>query len=196
MRKKIIIFFEYYLAPRSARVAVDGEVSDIFILQNMVFQRTIFGPSLWNIFFADVHEPTQRNGATERRFADDLSISKEFVRNTSNEDIISDMRQSQSDIHEWGRRNRVSFDPPKESFAILATSDGDAEPFRLLGPTLDEKLLMHECIDKLYRKAKPKARALLRCRRFYSIGDMILLLKAPVRSQIDWCDCAILHAAP
>ena len=106
------------------------------------------------------------------------------------------MRQSQSDIHEWGRRNRVSFDPSKESFAILATSDGNAEPFRLLGPTLDEKLLMHECIEKLYRKAKPKARALLRCRRFYSIGDMILLFKAHVRSQIEWCNGAIFHAAP
>ena len=194
--KKILVFFEDYLAPRSARVAVDGEVSDIFILQNMVFQGTVFGPSLWNIFFADVHEPAQRNGATEGRFADDLSISKEFFRNTSNEDIVSDMRQSQSDIHEWGRRNRVSFDPSKESFAILATSDGNAEPFRLLGPTLDEKLLMHECIEKLYRKAKPKARALLRYRRFYSIGDMILLFKAHVRSQIEWCNGAIFHAAP
>ena len=145
--EKLLVFFKHYFAPRSALVAVDGEVSDILNLQNMVFQGTVFGPSLGNIFFADVHEPAQRNGATEQKFADDLSISKEFVRNTSNEDIVSDMRQSQSDIHEWGRRNRVSFDPYKESFAILATSDGNAEPFRLLGPTLDEKLLMHECIE-------------------------------------------------
>ena len=34
----------------------------------------------------------------------------------------------------------------KDAFAILASSNGDAEPFQLLGPTLDEKLLMHECI--------------------------------------------------
>ena len=95
-----------------------------------------------------------------------------------------------------GRRNRVSFDPSTESFAILAARDGDAELFRLLGPTIDEKLLMHVCIEKLYRKAKPKACALLRCRRFYPIGDMILLFKAHVRSQIEWCNGAIFHAAP
>ena len=55
---------------------------------------------------------------------------------------------------------------------------------------------MHECIDKLYRKAKPKARALMRCRRYYSIGDMLALFKAHVRSQIEWCNGAIYHAAP
>ena len=54
---------------------------------------------------------------------------------------------------------------------------------------------MSECIAKLYRKAKPKARALLRCRRYYSISDLLLLYKAHVRSQIEWCNGAIFHAA-
>ena len=44
-----------------------------FVLQNFVFQRTVLGPTLWNIFFADVHGPAEQNGAKERRFADDLS---------------------------------------------------------------------------------------------------------------------------
>ena len=61
---------------------------------------------------------------------------------------------------------------------------------------LDEKMLMHTCIDKLYRKAKPKARALLRCRRLFSISDMLALFKAHVRSQVEWCNGAIYHASP
>ena len=191
----LMTFFEDYLAPRTAQVAVDGELSELFTLLNMVFQGTVFGPCLWNIFFADVNAPAERNGAKERKFADDLSISKEFQRSVSNDIILGDLQQSQADIHEWGAHNRVSFDPGKESFAILASVGGDAQPFRLLGPTLDEKLLMHECIDKVYRKAKPKARALLRCRRFYSIADMLLLFKSHVRSQIEWCNGAIFHAA-
>ena len=69
-------------------------------------------------------------------------------------------------------------------------------PFRLLGPIIDEKLLMHGCIDKLYRKAKPKARVLLRCRRYYSIGDMPLPFKSHVRIQIECCNGAIYHASP
>ena len=75
---------------------------------------------------------------------------------------------------------RVAFDPLKEEFAVLATRSGDAQTFRVLGPLLDEKLLMHECIEKLYRKAKSKVRALLRCRRFSSTGDMLSLFKAHV----------------
>ena len=55
---------------------------------------------------------------------------------------------------------------------------------------------MHDCIDKLYRKSKPKARALLRCRRYYSHNDLLLLFKSHVRSQIEWCTGAIYHAAP
>ena len=100
--KKLITFFEDYLAPKTAQVAVDGEVSDIFTLSNIVFQGTVLGPSLWNIFFADVHAPAERNGATERRFADDLSISKMLHRSRANDEILSDLRRAQADIHEWG----------------------------------------------------------------------------------------------
>ena len=192
----LMAFFEDYLAPRSARVAVDGAESFAFVLLNMVFQGTVLGPTFWNIFFADVHEPAERNGAKERRFADDLSLSKQYAASVKNDEIQADLRRSQADIHAWGRSNRVAFDPLKEEFAVLAARGGDAQTFRLLGPLLDEKLLMHACIDKLYRKAKPKARALLRCRRFFSIGDMLALFKAHVRSQVEWCNGAIYHASP
>ena len=194
--KLLLDFFEDFLAPRLARVAVDGSLSLEFVLQNMIFQGTVLGPWLWNVYFADVHEAAERNGACERKFADDLSVSKDYARTVANEEVVGDLRASQSDIHAWGARNRVTFDPQKEEFAVLATQGGDAQPFRLLGPVIDEKLLMNECIDKLYRKAKPMARALLRCRRYYSTGDMLMLFKAHVRSRIEWCNGAIYHAAP
>ena len=194
--ESLMAFFENYLAPRSARVAVDGAESFEFVLQSMVFQGTLLGPSIWNIFFADVHAPAKKNGAKERRFADDLSISKQYAATVDNEEVRADLRRSQADIHAWGRSNRVAFDPRKEEFAVLAARGGDAQTFRLLGPVLDEKLLMHECIDKLYRKAKQKARALLRCRRFFSIEDMLVLFTAHVRSLVEWCNGAIYNAAP
>ena len=135
----LVAFFEDYLAPREAHVAVDGAQSFVFVLQSMVFQGTVFGPSLWNIFFADVHEPAERNGAKERRFADYLSISKKIASTASNEDILTDMRRSQADIHAWGRSNQVAFDPQKEEFVVLAANGGEAKYFRLLGPVLDEQ---------------------------------------------------------
>ena len=54
---------------------------------------------------------------------------------------------------------------------------------------------MHKCIDELYRKAKLRARALLRCRRIYSGADMLFFFKTRVRSQIERCYGAIFHAA-
>ena len=85
----LVLLFKDYLAPRTARVAADGAVSDIFGLKNMVFQGIVFGPSLWNVFFVYVNEPAERNGAKERKFADELSVSKEFHRSTTNQAIVN-----------------------------------------------------------------------------------------------------------
>ena len=43
---KLLAFFEDFPAPRLARVAVDGAFSMESVLQNIVFQDTVFGPSL------------------------------------------------------------------------------------------------------------------------------------------------------
>ena len=78
---------------------------------------------------------------------------------------------------------------------MLDPHGGTGGPFRFLGPAIDNKLRMNLAIDKLFLKAKPKARALLRCRRFYDVAEMLCLYKAHVRSQIEWCNSAIYHAA-
>ena len=184
-----------YLAPRSAKVIVNGADSAEFVLENMIFQGTVLGPNLWNIFFADVHEPAESTGCKERKFADDLTTFKSFERSTSNDDILLDLASCQCSVHAWGERNRVTFEPSKEEFVVLDPHDGTGGPFRLLGPAIDNKLRMNLAIDKLFRKAKPKARALLRCRRFYDVAEMLCLYKAHVRSQIEWCNSAIYHAA-
>ena len=161
----------------------------------MVYQGTVWGPSLWNVFFADVREPAEATGCSERKFADDLNMFKKFARTTANEDIMSDLDLCQASVHEWRRKNRVSFGTLKEEFVVLDPRDGVGGPFRMLGPVIDNKLRMDIAISKLYRKAKPKARALLRCSRFFSLSDLLCLFKAHVRSQIEWCNAAIYHAA-
>ena len=44
----LMAFFEDYLAPRRARVSIDRADSVECVLQNIVFQGTVLGPSLWN----------------------------------------------------------------------------------------------------------------------------------------------------
>ena len=99
-------------------------------------------------------------------------------------------------MHNWGHRNRVSFDLLKEEFVVIAADGGNDKAFKYLSPTVDSKLLMNDCVDKVYSKAKSKARMLLRSRRFYGMSDLPILYKGHARSQIEWCNAAMFHAAP
>ena len=47
-------FLNDYLAPRVGHVAIDSILSEGFELCNSVFQGTVLGPVLWNVFFQDV----------------------------------------------------------------------------------------------------------------------------------------------
>ena len=42
-----------WLRDRHAKVVVGGLASEEFTLANMFFQGTVWGPTLWNIFFED-----------------------------------------------------------------------------------------------------------------------------------------------
>ena len=44
-------FLDSYLQPRRAAVVVEGTASDEFEIANTVFQGTVLGPPLWNVFF-------------------------------------------------------------------------------------------------------------------------------------------------
>ena len=50
----ILDFLQAYLAPRIAHVAIGGERSEDFVIENSVYQGTVLGPMLWNTFSMDV----------------------------------------------------------------------------------------------------------------------------------------------
>ena len=63
-----------YLAPRRGRVVVQEAASKDVVLDHMLFQETVLGPTLWNVFFADVGEAARSTGGRETMFADDLNM--------------------------------------------------------------------------------------------------------------------------
>ena len=103
-----------YLAPQSAKVLINGADSRELILENMIFQGTVLGPYLWNVFFADVHKAAEATGCQERKFADDLSTFKVFKRDVSNDDILLDLALCQASVHDWGEKKRVTFEQTKK----------------------------------------------------------------------------------
>ena len=91
-------------------------------LVNMVFQGTVLGPVLWNIFYADVCRPVRKHHFVESIFADDLISFRPYMRGIGEEYIMQEMVKVQTEVHSWGAANRVKFDASKEHFMILHPS--------------------------------------------------------------------------
>jgi hypothetical protein len=184
-----------YLSVREAYVLVNGEKSCKFELANTVFQGTVLGPSLWNIFFKDVTTIPALLNARVAQFADDLTVTKEFPPHTPNAYIMETLRTYHVGAHEWGKMNRVEFDPGKEAFAVIHHKEGEGPDFRLLGPVFDPKLLMHTAIKKVANRARPKMIALLKTKRFYTTKEMIIQFKTHLLCVLESCSAAIYHAS-
>ncbi len=162
-----------------------------------MFQGTVLGPYLWNIFFRDVSDAIVAvDGFQDTKFADDLSASKEYPATTNNADILDELRLAQAAAHAWGIRNRVAFDESKEEFCVLDARLGHGRVFRLLGPMVDNKLRMHACVEKFFKKAKPKARRLLRARRFFSVSQLVTQFKSHIWGVVESVTAAVYHVAP
>ena len=105
----------------------------------MVFQGTVLGPFLWNVFFKDVNAATQSHDCLEEKLADDLTVTKTYEKNANHDTIKKDILEIQTSIHIWGKANRVSFDATKEEFAIIhhqrAEANVSAYSARLLIPS-------------------------------------------------------------
>ena len=102
LNETLLTFLKDYLSARCALVLVGGAQSKEFVLENTVFQGTVLGPGLWNAFFKDVCPAAESTGGLESKFADDLTVTKVFAKDTSNEAVFSDLRRCQKCVHRWG----------------------------------------------------------------------------------------------
>ena len=188
-------FLDAYLEPRRAAVVVEGVRSDEFTIDNSVFQGTVLGPPLWNVFFEDVTPTAASTGGKPAEFADDLTVSKKFPKNVSNAEIKRDLQICRTRVHAWGRADRVEFDPEKEHLVVLHPVFGEGDAFKYLGCFIDCKLTMREAVDKILSQIRPKVHAILRTRVHYSIQDLIGQFKTHVWGHMEYQNGAIFHAS-
>ena len=191
----LVDFLYAYLAPREATVVVQGSRSPLFAIFDEVFQGTVLGPPLWNIFFEPIDEPIRCTGFRIAKFADDLSAYRNYESSVANSQILTDLRHCQGITHKWGMRNRAIFDNDKEHFCILHKADCVGDVFRLLGVSVDPKLTMEDEIRRIKKKASPKISAILQTRAFYSLDGLLQQYKAHVLCILEGSVCAIYHAA-
>ena len=188
-------FLDAYLQPRRAQVVVEGTTSDEFEISNTVFQGTVLGPPLWNLFFQDVTEPASSFGGTPSVFADDLSAFKQFDKNIENAEILRELHVCRTRVHKWGRQNRVAFDASKEHLVVLHPVHGEGDHFKLLGTLVDCKLLMSPAIEQILAQIRPKIRAIVRMQSHYPVAELIHQFKTHVWGSQEYHNGAIFHAS-
>ena len=76
-----------FFAPRKAEILVGGKKSRPREIANQVFQGTVLGPPMWNVFFADA---AGTHGFTDARFADDLTLFKLFLHNIPSHFVMNE----------------------------------------------------------------------------------------------------------
>jgi len=184
-----------WLLPRSARVVVDGARSLAFVLLNMVFQGTVWGPALWNLFFSSVRDPVNEVGFIESIFADDLNCFKVLEQALGDDAVLRQLQECQEQVHKWGDANQVQFEKSKESMHILDQTCSFGNDFKMLGVCFDTKLRMHRAIQKLAAEARWRLKSLLRCTKFYDKVSLVRLYKCQVLSIMEGATPAIYHAA-
>ena len=183
-----------YSVERQGRVVVEGVESDPFQIFNTVFQGTVLGPPLWNLFFADVVVPAEMEDEKIAIFADDLNVFKLFDTPAPSESLLDHMEQCRTRVHKWGETNRVALDAGKEHIVILHPTLGEGESFKLLGCLVDCKLQMHDAVDKILAQARPKVNAILRLRQHYEIKELINQFKTHIWSILEIHNGATFHA--
>ena len=188
-------FLDSYLAPRVGNVVVQGQKSENMINDNSVFQGTVLGPPLWNTFFSDVSVPAQSTGGHESMFADDLNVFQKFGRLQPLAEITSTLQKCRTNVHKWGRTNRVSFDASKEHLVVLHPVQKHGEAFKLLGCMIGTDLHMQTAIDQLLAKINPKITAILRTRAYYSVPQLIMQFKTHIWGLMEFNMGGFFHAA-
>ena len=190
----LLSFLVSWLEDRVAEVVVGGRSSGHERLADSVFQGTVLGSPLWNVFYADARHAVTDLGFVETVFADDFNAWKTF--RPREKGVLAHQHKAQHELHEWGRANQVLFDPSKESFHVLHRAFFSGEDFKILGVLFDPQLLMHAASRTVATEAGWRLRKLLRSRQFFTTPELMHLYKAQILSYIESSTPGLYHAAP
>ena len=195
LHPQIVAVLASWLRRRFARIVVGGAMSNEMSLMNMVFQGTVTGPILRNLFFEDARRAINECFSfTEVVYADDLNAYRVLPSTMPNNVIKKSLDSCQQELHKWGAANQAYFDAGKESQHVLSLSDPFGNSFKLLGVPFDPELSMADAISEIVAAAGWKLKTLLRTRRYYTDSDLIVLCKAHLLSYLEYRTPAIYHA--
>ena len=200
LHPQVVAFLSSWLEDRVSKVVVGGAHSPEEPLTNSVYQGTVLGSPLWNLFYSDARRSVNDKGFEDSIFADDFNCWRKFLiphdkvaeAQAAAKDALKD---AQRELHLWGEANRVIFDPSKESFHLLHRRFWDGDNFKILGVIFDPALLMHEAACHVATEAGWRLQALLKVRRFFTTPELFRMYKCQVLTYIESSIPGLYHAA-
>ena len=197
---KLVRFLAAWLAARTSEVLVSGHVSDADALEDSVFQGTVLGPPLWNLFCSDATAAIRRCAFTESVFADGLNVWKAFLVTMANREGIHVIARGEMDVqrelHTWGRVNQVVFEPDKGTFHGFHRRFPFGETFRILGVVFDAELVVADACRSIAVKAGVRLQALLHSRAFFTVDEAVRLYTSQIVTYSERPTAGIEHASP
>ena len=115
----------------------------------MIYQGTVLGPILWDVFFEDVYIPVRKSGFKEISFADDLNSYRRYNGGVDNKLMKKHAHKCQAEVHMWGKAKQITFEPTKESISIISNTDAEGPDFKLMGLWFDTALSMKRAVSDL-----------------------------------------------
>ena len=97
MREDMVQVFAAWLAEQKAVVLCGGKQGDPIRLKDMIYQGTVWGPWLWNLFYEDARLALLVHDFQETVFADDLNAFRAFLLQTPNHDLITASKACQAE---------------------------------------------------------------------------------------------------
>ena len=191
---ELVAVLVFWLRQPKARVVIAGDSSGEMTLGDMVYQGTVLGPQLWNLFFGDARDAIGLAEFLEMIYADDLDAFKISERGEDDESLFSKAAVCQVSLHAWGHANQVTFEASKESTHILSHTVPVGDNFKILGIMFDCRLRMGDAVDEVLSAVGWTVQMSMRVRRFYSVVELVGLYKAHILSFIEYRTPAIYHS--
>ena len=186
-----------YLRNRFQRVKINSSYSSWIEITSGVPQGSILGPLIFNIAAIDLFLFFNNLAPDVANYADD---NTPYVTDYSINRVTERLEKDSVVLLNWIKINYMKANPNK--FHLLSEVDNNLSvnvdnckifnegAVKLLGFTIDSKLLFDEHVTNLCNKASQKLHALARVAQYMDIPKKRMIMKAFINSQFGYCPLA------
>ena len=118
VRGSLLAWLQNYLIARHLQVIIGCRISDQYPISAGVPQGSVLGPTLFTLYDADI-DSCLVSDTRLSSFADDTTVYA-LASRTDLPDKVAALQQSLDQLHAWGRKWHIRFEPAKSQHLVLS----------------------------------------------------------------------------